>query len=113
MLLNRQKSHANGILTGCRQFNSEGSTLADEKLVRNLNQDSGAVSGFRIAAACAAVRQIDQHLNSLFDDLMTLLAANAGYKAHPAGVVLVRRVIETLARRQSVLCLPKLQWNSP
>jgi hypothetical protein len=44
---------------------------------------------------------------------MALLTPNAGDKTHSAGVVFVRRVIKTLSRRQTVLCLPKLQRDFP
>jgi len=67
--------------------------------VRNLNQHACAIAGFRVAAAGAAVRQVDQNLNSLLNDLMTLIAANAGYEPDTAGIVLVRRVVKTLRRR--------------
>src|SRR4051794_28205350 len=113
MLLNRQESHADRILARCRQLNSEGCALACKKLMRNLNQHTSAVAGFRIAAACAAMCEIYQDLNSLLDDPMALLAANAGYKTHSASVVLVRGIVETLRRRQTILCFPKLQWISP
>jgi hypothetical protein len=55
------------------------------------------------------VSQIDQDLNSLLDDLMTLFATDTGDKTNAAGIVLVRRVVKTLRRRQAVLCLPALQ----
>src|SRR5437899_960055 len=113
MFLNRQESHAYRVLAGRRQFESENRALAGKKLVRNLNQDAGAVASFGIAAAGAAMREIYQDLDSLLDDLMALLTANAGYKTHSASVVLVRRVIETLRRRQTVFCFPKLQWIFP
>ena len=53
--------------------------------------------------------QIDEDLNSLLNNLMTLFATNAGDEAHPASVVLVRGIIKTLRRGQAVLCLPVLQ----
>jgi hypothetical protein len=74
--------------------------------VRNLNQHTGAVAGLRIAAAGAAVGQVDQDLNALLNDGVSLLSADAGYKADAAGVVLGRRVIEALRGRQTVVCLP-------
>jgi len=37
------------------------------------------------------VREADQNLNSLLDNLVTLVTANAGDEAHAAGVVLVGR----------------------
>ena len=55
--------------------------------------------------------QVDEDLNSLFDDLMALISTNAGDEAHAAGIVLVRRVIKTLRRRQAVSCLPVLQMT--
>jgi hypothetical protein len=113
MLFNRQESHAYGVLAGRRQFESENRALASKKLVRNLNQDAGAVTSFGIAAAGAAMGEIYQDLDSLLDDLMALLTANAGYKTHSASVVLIRGIVETLRRRQTVLCFPKLQWISP
>lgn len=75
----------------------------------NLNQRAGAVAGFRIAAAGATMREIDEDLNSLLDDLVSLLAANAGDKADPAGVVFVRGIIKTLRWWQTVICFPELQ----
>jgi len=67
--------------------------------VGNLDEHARAVASFGVAAAGAAVGQVDQNLNSLLNDLMTLIAANAGYKPDTAGIVLVRRVVKTLRRR--------------
>ena len=77
--------------------------------MRNLNQYSGTIAGFGIAAAGSAMRKINEDLNPLLDDLMALLTPNAGDKTDSAGVVLVRRIIQTLRRRQTVFCLPVLQ----
>ena len=77
--------------------------LAREELVWNLDEDAGAVAGFGIAAAGAAMRQVEQHLDSLADDVVAFLAADAGDKPDAAGVVLVRRVVETLGGRQAIL----------
>jgi hypothetical protein len=48
------------------------------------------------------VRQVEQYLKSLADDVVTLLAADARNKSDSAGVVLVRRVIQTLGGRQAI-----------
>src|SRR5436190_1958998 len=109
MLFDGQKGHADRVLTRLGQSNAKRSTLAQEKLVRNLNQHAGTVAGFGIAPAGAAMCQVDEDLNSLFDDLVTLLATNAGDKAHATGIVFVRGIIKTLRRRQAVVCLPVLQ----
>jgi len=53
--------------------------------------------------------QVNKDLNSLLDNFVTFFAANAGDKPNAAGIVLVRRVVETLRRRQAIICLPILQ----
>ena len=67
--------------------------FAREELVRNLNQDARAIAGFRIAAAGAAMRQVDQDLQPLRDDLVRLLALDVDHEANTAGVVLVARIV--------------------
>jgi len=52
-------------------------------------------AGLRIAAA-ARVRQIQQDLYALEDDVVALVALDAGYKANAAGVVLMARVVQAL-----------------
>jgi len=59
------------------------------------------------------MRQVDEDLYALLDDLMALLATNTGDKADAASVVLVRRIIKTLRRRQTIIGLPILQIISP
>ena len=81
---------------GGGQGEAELRALAREKLVRDLDQEAGAVAGFRIAAAGAAMRQVDQDLNALDDDVVRFLALDVGDKANAAGIVLVARVVEAL-----------------
>ena len=102
MLLDRQESHADAVGPGLGKSETELLAFAREELVRNLDQDAGAIAGFRIAAAGAAMGQIQQDLNSLANDVVTLVAADAGDKPDAAGIVLVRRVVETLGGRQAI-----------
>ena len=67
--------------------------FARKKFVRNLDSDPGAVARLRIAAAGAAVGQVDQNLDALADHLMGFFAVQIDDKAHPAGVVLKLRVV--------------------
>src|SRR4029078_13575081 len=87
--------------------------LTGKEPVRNLNQHTRPIACFRIAAAGTAVRQVDQDLNALPHDGVTLFPTDAGHKTDTAGITLGRRVIETLRRRQTVVCLPMLQQNAP
>ena len=47
--------------------------FAREKLVWDLDQDARAVAGFRIAAASAAMREVDEDLQALGDDVVRLV----------------------------------------
>src|SRR5258706_13737477 len=102
MSLDRQECHADAVGARRGQLKPQLQALAREKLVWNLDQDPGAVAGFRVAAASAAVRKADQDLNALLDDVVALVAADARTKAHSARVVLVSGVVQPLGGGQSV-----------
>ena len=74
-----------------------------EKGVRNLDQNARAVAGLRIAAAGAAVRQVDQDLDALEDDVVRFAPFDVGDEADAAGVVLMLRIVEALRRRQALI----------
>jgi hypothetical protein len=46
--------------------------------------------------------EVQKDLNSLLDDFVALFTRDAGDKPDSAGIVLMRRVIETLRRRQAI-----------
>jgi len=70
--------------------------------VWDLEENAGAIAGFGIASARPPVRQVEQHLDSLAYDIVTFVAANVGYESNPAGVVLLRRMVQTLGRRRAI-----------
>ena len=94
--LHRQERHADAVLAGGRQGEAELGALAREELVRDLDQHAGAVAGFRIAAAGAAVGQVDEDLNALDDDVVRFLAFDVGNEADTAGVVFLARIVQPL-----------------
>ena len=94
-----QEHHADAVLAGRRQGEAQRGALAREELVRNLDQDAGAVAGFRIAAAGAAVRQVDQDLYALDDDVVRFLTLDVGDEADAAGIVLMAGIVKTLRGR--------------
>src|SRR5271165_3448970 len=102
VLLDRQKRHADAIRSRFRKREAQLLAFPREEFVRNLDEDAGTVAGFRIAAAGAAMRQVEQYLNSFADDVVTFMAADAGDKTDAAGVVLVRWVVEALGGRQAI-----------
>jgi hypothetical protein len=42
------------------------------------------------------MREVDEHLKTLADNVMALFAANAGDESHAAGVVLISGMVEAL-----------------
>ena len=68
----------------------------------DLEQNAGAVARLGIASAGSAVRQIEQHLDSLAYDFVTLVAANIGHESDSAGIVLLRRMVEALSGGRAI-----------
>ena len=64
--------------------------------MRDLDQDARAIARLRVAARGSAMGEVDKHLKTLADNVVAFLAANAGYKAHAACIVLMLRVIKSL-----------------
>ncbi len=56
----RQEHEAAAVVLGRRQGDAQAGALTAEELVRHLDQDAGAVAGVRLAAAGAAMEQVDQ-----------------------------------------------------
>jgi hypothetical protein len=46
--------------------------------------------------------QVEENLDALADDVMTFVAANIYDKSNSAGIVLLRRVVQTLGGRRSI-----------
>ena len=74
--------------------------FALEKSVGNLDQNSRAIAGLRIAPASAAMGQIDQNLYAFENDVVRLPPLDAGDKPDAASVVLMLRAVKSLSRRQ-------------
>ena len=76
----------------------EAVALLGEEAVRHLDQDAGAVAGVLLAAAGAAVLEVQEDLEPLLDDACDLRPFDVDHEADAAGVVLVLRVVKTLRR---------------
>ena len=103
MLFDRQERHANGVLALGWQFETKLRTFAGKKLVRDLYEDTSAVSSFGITPTCTSMREVDEYLNPLANDLVILFAANASYKANAARIMLIGRIVKPLRRGKPVL----------
>ncbi len=96
-----KKHHSDSVFAGRRQCKAKLRTFALEKGVRNLDQNARAVARLRIATACAAMRQINQDLDALQDDVVRFLPLDIGDKAHAAGVMLILGTVKPLSLRQT------------
>ena len=96
-----RKHHGHAVRARLGQLHAQLAAFARKEDVRNLDQDARAVARLRIAARRAAMGQVDQNLEALADDVVALLAANAGDKPHAAGIVLIPWMIEPLRMRNA------------
>jgi hypothetical protein len=92
----RHEQHADAVFAGRRQRDAEILGLARKKLVRNLRQNAGAVAGARIGADRAAVFEVAEDLQRIFDDLMRLAALDVGDEADAAGILVEARIVHAL-----------------
>jgi hypothetical protein len=78
-------------------------------MVRDLKQHARPVARVGFAAACAAMLQIQEHLNRLIDNPARAPTLNVDDEAQTARVMLEPRVVESLLRRACrlfhLLCL--------
>jgi hypothetical protein len=68
--------------------------LGAVEVVRDLDQDAGAVAEQRVRAGRPAMVQVQQDLQTLLDDVVALRPLDVGDEADAAGVVLVGRVVQ-------------------
>lgn len=69
--------------------------------MRDLDEDAGAIARSRIATARSAVRQVNKNFNAFLYNLVRFLPAEVYNKTHPAGVMFVAGIVETLLSRQT------------
>ncbi len=92
----RQEDHADAVVAGARQLHSLFFHFAAQESVGNLDQDAGTVTHQRIGADRAPVIQVFQDLQTLLDNVVTLLPLDVRNEADAAGVVFVGRVVQAL-----------------
>src|SRR5271165_5333463 len=98
---NRKENHPNAIDARRRQGESELGALLHEESVGNLDENPRPVARFRIAPACAAVRQVHQNLESLENNVVRLLSVDINDEADTAGVVFIPGVVKTPLDRET------------
>ncbi len=94
----REKNEPGAVAAGGRQREAEGRRHLAQKPVRHLHEDAGAVAGRRLAAAGAAMQEVDQDAQPLLDNGVRTAALDVDDEADAAGIVLVRRVVQAGGR---------------
>ena len=89
-------THADAVFARRRQFHALLGHLVAVVLVRNLDQDTGAVAHQRIGAHGAPVIEVFQDQQALFHDGVALVALDVGDETDAAGIVFIGRIVQTL-----------------
>ena len=97
----RHEQLADGVVAGRGQGEADLGGLLGEKFVRDLHQDAGAVAHARIGADRAAMLEIAEDAQAVFDGLVRLAALDVGDETDAAGIFLQRRVVEPVRGRHS------------
>jgi len=84
-----EEEHTDRVAAGPWQLEAELSDLTSEELVRQLDDDPGAIAGARVATDRAAVREVLEQRESLAYDLVGRRTAHVGDESHAARVALV------------------------
>ena len=101
IMVARHEQIADRVFARLRQLDAELGGLLGEKLVRDLHQDAGAVAHARIGADRAAMLQIAENAQTVFDDLVRLAALDVGDEADAAGVLVERRIVQAMRGRRA------------
>ena len=80
-----------------------------EKLVRHLHEDARAVAGARIGADRAAMFEIEENGDTVFDGLMGLPPLDVGDETDAARILFIRRIKKT--RRYRALPITLVRWE--
>jgi hypothetical protein len=95
----RQEDHAHAVFAGGRQLHALLGHLFAVELVRDLDQDAGAIAHQRVGTHGTPVVQVLKDLQTLRNDLVGFLALDMRHHADAAGVMLVGGVVQALGLR--------------
>ena len=92
----REEQHGHAIVALCRQNLAALLSLFAEKMMRNLEQDSGAVAGVLLESGAAAVLQVDQNGQRIVQNLVMTLTVDIGKRADATCIVVEFGAIKAL-----------------
>ena len=92
----REEQHGHAIVALCRQNLAALLGLFSKKVMRNLEQDAGAVAGVLLESRTAAVLQVDQNGQRVVQNLVMALAVDIGKRADATCIVVEFGAIKAL-----------------
>ena len=92
----REEQHGHTIVALCRQNLAALLGLFTEKVMRNLEQDSGAVAGVLLESGAAAVLQVDQNGQCVVQNLVMALTVDIGKRTDATCIVVEFGAIKAL-----------------
>ncbi len=95
--LSGEEDGARAVGSQGRQVDARSGHDLPEETIRRLDQEAGAVAGVRLAAAGAAVLQVDQDLQAARDDRMGSPTRYVDDEPDATGIVFERRVVQSLS----------------
>src|SRR5262249_50249133 len=107
----RQEHAADAVVARRRQREAQLGAPLFEEAVRRLDEEAGAVAGVLLAAAGAAVLQVEQPVDRHLDDLVRAAVVQVDDEADAAGVVLVPWVIQPLPGRGERVRHVTVSWR--
>ena len=99
-LVLRHERVADGVVAGLGQLDLELGALLGQEVVRDLDQDAGAVARDRVGAHRAPVLDVAQDGDRVLDERVGLAALEIGDEADATGIVLPLRIEEPLGARE-------------
>jgi hypothetical protein len=91
--LDREEAHRNAILALFREREAARWDFARKKIVRDLNQNTRAVTCFGVTATGAAMGKVYEDLQALQHDIVRGFALDVYDKAKSTRVMLIARVV--------------------
>ncbi len=101
-----EEDHADAVFAGRRQRDAGFAGDELEEIVRRLDENARAIAGVGLAAASAAMVEIQENLKCLADDRVRLLAFDIDDEADPAGFVFEAWIVQALLWRRTGQCRP-------
>ncbi len=92
----RKEQHGDAVVALLRQNLPALLRLLAKEVVRNLEQDAGAVAGVALKAGAASMLEVHQDGKRVIQNLMVTLAVNIGQGADTARVVVELRAVKAL-----------------